>query len=101
MVTITQTPIGIKVIDQSIAATITSDGGALVTLNGHSLSEGDYVYIESDIDEYNGMWYVVFGDFNHFRLSANAGGDLVPYYQDADITYYQTQTHVWSSIFLP
>ena len=27
--------------------------------------------------------------------------DFVPYYQDAEIEYYQTQPHEWSSIFLP
>jgi hypothetical protein len=102
MVTVTQTPIGIKIIDQPISAIIVDFlGTALIQMPSHSLTNGDYVLIESDIDEYNGIWYVSLGNVDQFRISAGNGTGYVPYYQDADITYYQAQTHVWSSIFLP
>lgn len=100
MVTVTQTPQGIKIIDQSVAATIgDSAGDALVTFTAHSLSTGDYVFIESDIDEYSGIFQITAIDANTFKFGT--AGTFVPYYQDADIDYYQTQIHVWSSAFLP
>lgn len=102
MVTVTQTPVGIKIIDQAVTAQITdSSGDALVTLSAHSLTTGDYLFVESDIDEYNGMWYVEVVNASTFNLRANETAANVPYYQDTEIQYYQTFTHEWSSIFLP
>jgi hypothetical protein len=103
MVTVVKTPTGHKIIDQAIEATITEDyvGDAVVTFAYHGLADGDYVYITSDIDEYNGFWYVTAVDVNIFKISEYEDADFVEYYQDADIEYYQTQEHVWNSIFLP
>ena len=102
MVTVVKAPQGHKLIDQAITATITSSGGdALVTFSYHGLGTGDFVYITSDIDEYNGFWYVTAINTDTFKISEYATADFVPYYQDADIEYYQTNDHVWSSIFLP
>lgn len=102
MVTVVKTPQGHKLIDQAITATITSSGGdALVTFSYHGLGTGDFVYVTSDIDEYNGFWYVTAINTDTFKISEYATADFVPYYQDADIEYYQTNDHVWSSIFLP
>lgn len=103
MVTVVTRPQGHKIIDQSIEATITESygGDAIVTFPYHGLGDGDYVYITSDIDEYNGFWYVTAIDTNTFKISEGATTDFVEYYQDADIEYYQTQEHDWSSIFLP
>lgn len=103
MVTVTQRPLGIKIIDQPISAVINSSGGgsALVVLAAHSLFTGSYVFIESDIDAYNGMWYVTFNTTDTFALSPNASSPFVDFYQNANITYYQAQTHVWSAAFLP
>lgn len=103
MVTVVKTPQGHKIIDQAVAAAITEDyvGDAVVTLTGHSLTTGDTVYITSDIDEYNGFWYVTTITVDTFKISEHSAADFVEYYQDADIEYYQTQPHDWSSIFLP
>jgi len=102
MVTVVKTPQGHKIIDEAITADII-DGGitAFVYSVYHQLTTGDYVYITSDIDEYNGFWYVTVIDADNFRISEYAGTSYVPYYQDAEIEYYQTQPHDWSSIFLP
>lgn len=100
MVTVTSRPQGHKIIDQAITAQITdSSGDALVTFASHGLSDGDFVYIESDIDEYNGFWEVDAINANTFKLVQDGG--FVEYYQDQEITYYQTQSHDWSSVFLP
>lgn len=103
MVEVVKCPKGRKIIDQAIEATISSYDGteALVTFTNHGLSSGDYVYIESDIDEYNGFWRVEVNNANSFKIQEYEGADFVEYYQDADIEYYQTQEHDWNSIFLP
>lgn len=94
-------PEGHKIIDQAIAATISGYANdALVTFPSHGLTTGDYVYITSNLDEYNGFWYVTVINANTFKISEYAGADFVEYFQDADIDYYQTQSHVWNSIFL-
>ena len=99
MVTITSRPQGHKIIDQAITAQITdSSGDALVTFASHGLSDGDFVYIESDIEDYNGFWEVDVISANTFKLVQD---DFVEYFQDQEITYYQTQGHDWSSVFLP
>lgn len=96
-------PTGHKIIDQNISASIIEDyvGDAIVQFPYHGLGTGDTVYIESDIDEYNGFWYVTAVDTDQFKISEHSEADFVEYYQDADIDYYQTQEHDWSSIFLP
>lgn len=99
---VVKNPQGHKIIDQAIAAVISGYADeALVTFPYHGLALGDYVYIVSDIDEYNGFWYVTPVNANTFKISEYSGAPFVEYYQDADIDYYQTQEHVWNSIFLP
>lgn len=102
MVTVVKTPQGHKIIDTPVDATIIGAGlEALVVIPYHDLTTGDYVYITSDIDEYNGFWYVDVIDYESFRIKEHALADTVEYYQDADIEYYYTQAHDWNSIFLP
>lgn len=104
MVTVTTRPQGHKIIDQAIQAEIESsfpiDAGdsAVVHFPGHALSNGDFVYLESDIEEYNGFNEVEVIDTNYFYIKQT---DYVLFYQEIDVTYYQTQEHDWSSIFLP
>lgn len=102
MVAIGKRPQGYKIIDQGISATVTTigDGDAIVNFTAHGLVTGDVVYVESDIEDYNGFWYVTLINANSFKIS-DWSDDQVDYFQDADITYYQTQPHDWSSIFLP
>ena len=102
MVTVVKTPQGHKIIDQAVTAAITdSSGDALVTFTAHALTTADHIYITSDIDEYNGFWYVEVINANTFKIRDNSLSDFVEYYQDAEIEYYQTQPHDWNSIFLP
>lgn len=102
MVTVVKNPQGHKIIDQAIDAAVTNaSGDALITLASHGLSDGDHVYITSDLDEYNGFWYVTEIDVDTFKISEYATSGFVSYYQDADITYYKTNSHDWSSVFLP
>jgi len=78
MVTVVKTPQGHKIIDQAITATITdSAGDALIPFTAHALTTADYVYITSDIDEYNGFWYVETIDANTFKIRDNSLSDFV------------------------
>lgn len=103
MVTVVKTPIGHKITSSAIEGSISEDysGEALVTSTYHQLGTGDYVYIDSDIDEYNGFWYVTVIDADTFKISEYPTADFVDYFQDCDIEYYTTLSHKWSSIFLP
>lgn len=74
MVTVVKRPTGHKLIDQPIPASITdSSGDALITFPYHGLDTGDTVYIASDIDEYNGFWFVTVIDVNSFKISELEG----------------------------
>lgn len=102
MATVAKRPTGHKIIDQAVTATIGDDSGdALVSFTAHGLTTGDVVYIASDLEDYNGFWYVTTSGSDAFKISEYSTADFVEYFQDADIEYYQTQEHVWSSIFLP
>jgi len=103
MVTVVQRPQGLNIIDQALTATVSTavSGEAVVVFPGHGLTTGDYVYIDSDLDEYNGFWYVTVTTTAEFLISENAAADYVDFYQAVTITYYQTTAHEWSSIFLP
>lgn len=102
MVTVVQRPQGLKILDQDITATVTnSSGDALINFTSHSLSTGDFVWMDTDIDEYNGMWYVTTISANTFKISENSAQNFVKFYQVTPITYYQTVSHEWSSAFLP
>lgn len=100
--TVVKHPTGHKIIDQAIAAAITdSSGDALITFPTHGLTTADTIYITSDIDEYNGFWYVTTINANTFKISEYEDADFVEYFQDLDIEYYQTDPHDWNSVFLP
>lgn len=102
MVSVVKTPQGHKIIDQSVQATVIDDSDdALIVYPYHALTTGDYIYIDSDIDEYNGFWYVSVIDYQSFKISEHSDADFAEFYQEIDIDYYQTQPHDWSSIFLP
>lgn len=100
MVTVVQRPQGHKIIDQAISSSIIDySGDALVDQPLHGLNSGDVVYIASDIEEYNGFLEVLWIGANGFKILVD--GVPIPFYQEIDITYYQTQEHDWNSIFLP
>ena len=99
---VVKTPIGHKIIDQAISASVTDDGDdVLITFPYHGLGTGDYVYVTSDIDDYNGFWYVDVIDVNTFKIGEYDDNEHQEYLGDAEIEYYQTNQHFWNSIFLP
>ena len=107
MVTVVKTPTGRKIIDQPITAVMIDsfiydfNHNALVNFTGHGLTTGDHIYLTSDIDEYNGFWYITVFNANAFYIRDNSGTPVIPFYQEIAVEYYQTQSHEWNSIFLP
>lgn len=90
--------------EQCIDATITEEYGNSVNINsaGHGLSDGDYIYIESNIEDYNGFWPVQGIDGDNFTIEQYPDGPYVPYIVDANITYCPgVSTHGWSCVHLP
>ena len=75
---------------------------ALFGKTAHGLMDGDYIYVTSDIEDYNGFWYVDVISANTFRLQQYSGSDYVQYIQNATITYYSSiYSHGWSAAHLP
>lgn len=69
---------------------------------GHGLSDGDYIYAESLIEEYNGFFYVDSITGDNFKLKEGPGADPVGWVANGTITYYvSTLDHGWSCVHLP
>lgn len=100
--TIIERPIGV-ILGDAITATINEDYSGVATINhtSHGLSDNDWVYISSKIEDYNGFWQIEVTGADEFLLKKPEGG-FVPYVVNADITYYPSEsTHGWSCVHLP
>lgn len=93
------------VLGDCLAATIDEDYAGKATVNTttpHGLSNGDYVYITSNVEDYNGFWTITVIDGFHFFLIQYPGGPEVAYIVDAAITYCpEESTHTWNAVHLP
>lgn len=103
-VSVINRPIGI-ILGDCLAATIDEDYAGKATVNTatpHQLSDGDYVYVRSNIENYNGFWTIDVIDGFHFFLLQYPGGPEVAFIVNADITYCpQESTHGWNAAHLP
>lgn len=101
-VTIEKRPIGVVLNETGIIAVINSDySSAFATVNStaHGLSSGSYVYIKSNVENYNGFWKISVTNSNEFLLVDNP---YVAWVVDANVTYYtELTTHGWSCVHLP
>lgn len=76
--------------------------GALFDDPNHGLVDGNYVFITSDVENYNGFWYVEQINSRFFWLREYATGSLLQWVVDATVTYYKVDyTHGWSCVHLP
>ena len=100
-VTIEKRPIGV-ILGTGVTASINQDYGTLyatVNKTSHGLADGEYVYIQSNVENYNGFWKIDVTNANEFILIDNP---YVEFIVAADITYYpQVTTHGWSCAHLP
>ncbi len=98
-------PLGHKLSTTDLEAQVidSGTGEALVyTGTAHGLSDGDYIYIDSNFDSLNGFKYVDSIAYDSFKLKDSEGGDYVAYKQDADISYrVSVLDHGWQCVHLP
>lgn len=98
-------PIGHKLSTTQVSGTVYDNGAGdavVYVAGGHSLSDGDYVYIESNIEAYAGYKYVDSTSYDYFKIKNSAEGTYVPYYQDSAVTMYVSiLNHGWQSVHLP
>lgn len=104
-VTILERPEGHVLSSTENTATVSESYGtgdaSFVDIN-HGLSDGDYIYAVSTIENYAGFWYVDIITADIFKIKPNAAGDYVQYIQDGSITWYLSSlTHGWSAVHLP
>lgn len=105
-VTILERPSG-HILGTEYDAQVADDTGAVFAqypvANPHGLVTGDYVYIQSDIEDYNGFWYVEEKDANEFWIKPYATGSRVAFIQSTlNLAYTDvTLTHGWSAVHLP
>lgn len=102
-VSVLQRPIGVKLGD-CVAATIDEDytGYATVNKTSHGLTDGQYVFVQSNIENYNGFWPIYVIDGHHFFLLQYPSGPRVSFIVNAEITYCEQDfTHGWSCVHLP
>lgn len=98
-------PLGHKLSDSDVDAVIIDDGtGEALVYTGfaHTLSDGDYVYIESNFDSYNGYKYVDSISYDSYKIRNSENSDAVQYVQDADISYRSSVlNHGWLAVHNP
>jgi hypothetical protein len=101
--TVLQRPLGF-ILGDCHTATIDEAYAGFATVNrsGHGLIDGDYVYVISDIEQYNGFWYVNIEDGNKFKIRQYATATDLAFVVNAAIQYCDvTLDHGWNSVHLP
>lgn len=104
MVSLLKRPIGHKLNVQSQQGTAFDYAGdvGIYTGTAHGLSDGDYVYVESNIDSYNGFKYVDSVNYDTFKLKESENGAYVPFKQAVDLNFYiSVLNHYWQCVHLP
>lgn len=97
-------PIGHKlsVTAQSGTAYDLAGDVGIYTGTAHGLTDGDYVYIDSNIDAYNGFRYVDSVAYDTFKLKESENGDYIQFKQAVELTFYiSVLNHYWQCVHLP
>lgn len=104
-ITLINRPEGHKLDTEPHEATIYDDGaGNVLVYTGvaHGLGDGDYVLIDSNLDGYNGIFYVDSIAYDYFKIKESATGDYIPFIQEAEIYFYiSVLSHGWQCVHLP
>lgn len=104
MITVIRRPLGHKLSDTILTGTASDSGGDVIitTPVNHGLSDGDYVYIDSNFESYNGFKYVDSVSYTTFKIKDSEDGDYSPFKQTASINYQVSLlNHGWQSVHLP
>jgi hypothetical protein len=102
-VTILKRPYGyILGTEIAISSVSSSAGTALFTSATHSLTVGDFIYIKSTVENYNGFWRVsTVPSSTTFTIEEYSGGTDVAYINTATGTLTTTTAHTWNAVHLP
>lgn len=104
MINLIKRPIGHKLDVQAQEGTAFDYAGdvGIYTGTAHGLSDGDYIYVDSNIDSYNGFKYVDSVNYDTFKLKESENGDYVPFKQAVTINFYiSVLNHYWQCVHLP
>jgi hypothetical protein len=105
MLTVIRRPQGHSIGTTAVVATVAEAYGAgdvSFIKVGHGLSDGDFIYVTSNIGDYNGFWYVDVITGDNFKLKASENSDFLQWVANGTITYYESDlTHGWSCVHLP
>lgn len=104
MVTVIKRPVGHKIAITALDGTAfdyTGDVG-IYTGVGHGLVDGDYVFIDSNIDAYNGFRYVDSVSYDVFKIKESENGDYIQFKQAVELQFYiSVLNHYWQCVHLP
>jgi hypothetical protein len=104
-ITVISRPIGNKLNTSLVDGVIVDDGtgdARVYVASGHGLQDGDYVYIISNFDSYNGFKYVDSTAYDYFKIKNSSGEDFVRFVQESDIEFYVSAlNHGWQCVHLP
>lgn len=103
-ITVTKHPIGHKLSDSEVNAFIVNQDGdaAIYMATGHGVADGDYVYIQSNLESYNGYKYVDSYAYDGFKIRNSPNEANIEYIQDATITYRTSVlNHGWQAVHNP
>ena len=103
-ITVVRRPQGHKLSNTQVSAEASdSSGDALFTTDSyHTLTTGDYIYVDSTIQTYNGFKYVEVESLTSFKTRASENSAVTPYKQDADVFYrVSIVEHGFQCVHLP
>lgn len=84
-----------------VTATVSSSSGALFTKTAHGLATGNFIYVTSNLEAYNGYWYVEKNDNNSFWVREYPTAAVQAFINSGDVTYNRVFAHSWSCVHLP
>lgn len=97
-------PIGHKIAVAAHDGSVVDSAGdaAVYTGSAHGLVDGDYIFIDSNIDAYNGFRYVDSVSYDTFKIKESENGEYIQFKQAVDITFYiSVLNHYWQCVHLP
>lgn len=103
MADVIKKPQGYKLIDTELTATSSnSSGDALFTKTSHGFTTGDYIYVKSESESYNGFKYVEVISVDTFKTREYPTADFTAYTRALTISYWSSSlTHGWQCAHLP
>lgn len=103
-VSVLERPQGHIICDDGITGIVNEQYGGYASVidDSHGLVDGDYIYIQSNVESYNGFWYVNAEGSDWFKFRRYATATDQEYIVDATVTYYVIcSTHGVSCVHLP